>query len=373
VDKLSIGATYICAMGPRSAASPEDRSVYCWGDATNFRLGRSASGTVAASSALEVTQAVQAIDIASGDNASCALAQPSGTYRMFCWGNSAELLGAIGGRIVQYEMPTGRVPASVSVGLAHACVTFNDGKVRCWGLSSRLATGYPYHSSGASLNEAQALTVPVRAWSSASAGDTNLTFAGGAALQAASASADKGSYSMTCVLQGNSGTSANAVACFGAARASEERGNHGLLGHCWGARNASEVTTPGSCSTTGINYADSVGTATDLGAMPPVTLSWASGDRTEELETGTDFACARSAAGSVRCWGRASSNRLGSAISTWGSLPVATFNASGADRATDIALGETFGCMVLDHYRLRCWGTLAVPAALNTYDGRTSP
>jgi hypothetical protein len=365
VEKLAIGETHVCALG-RVAGEPTHRGVSCWGNALNHRLGASLLGTRDASMAYRVSVPNTVMDVSSTRALTCAVS----TSGLHCWGASNVTNERLLGAAVAESGPVhfalgGLAPIGVSVGAEHACVTGTTGSVRCWGDPSRGAVGAAGASEVDLLNLTQGIS-----WSSSSALNARIN---GQSLNAQAARAGRGGLDMTCLLQGPSGSAAHQVACFGASDTAEFDGNQPNLGLCYTRASPSGAASGSStCAASGTNFPVLVGTTADLQALPALPLAWGSGEHAVQLEMGGDFGCARSNLGTVRCWGRATDQRLGPASpATRASIPVTAYSApTASDLATDLALGDLGGCVVVDSYRLRCWGGLAPPAAASTYDGR---
>ncbi|MDO4781243.1 MAG: hypothetical protein Q4A34_02540 [Candidatus Saccharibacteria bacterium] len=126
--------------------------AYCWGDGGAGRLGngspdhRSVPTPVAQG---EVPVGVRFIQIAAGNEHTCALASDS---RAYCWGNGSDgRLGNNGGGpnsptptpVAQGEVPVGVRFTQIAAGESHTCALASDGRTYCWGRNeySQLGTG----------------------------------------------------------------------------------------------------------------------------------------------------------------------------------------------------------------------------------------
>ncbi len=223
----------------------------------------------------------------------------------------------------------------VSAGFAHACARTADGAVYCWGLNGSGETGGSKHFEA---ND-RALALPERV----------------PGLRATRVVAGKAA---SCAL-----TTAGVVECWGAPVTEAQEPNGGT----------ERVAIPGVDHATDLD-----GNARAFCAVQDEeVLCWghtymlfAERDRqyarvpvrvgvggARRVRVGSSHACALTKAGTVECWGYGSSGQLGRVIGAdaqEGPAPV-----EGLGRASDVFVGHTTGCAVLERGRIDCWGSWA--------------
>ncbi|MGB0730354.1 MAG: RCC1 domain-containing protein, partial [Ilumatobacteraceae bacterium] len=137
-----------------SCALLSNGSVKCWGFGANGELGLvtlSALGDDAGEMgndlpAVELGGGVTALDVAAGQNHSCALLS-NGLVK--CWGantlgqlglgdlnNRGDEAGEMGDDLPVVELGTDRKAVALSAGSFHTCVILDDGATKCWGYNA---------------------------------------------------------------------------------------------------------------------------------------------------------------------------------------------------------------------------------------------
>ena len=142
--RVSAGYKHTCAV-----KTSDESKVFCWGDASDGRLGiNSSSGDkkrgllvkgVGNSGNLKNIAQVTA-----GEQHTCALDKNN---KVFCWGEGDN--GRLGqssnsNSLVPVEVPNGGfsgTPIQISAGAAHTCVVVDNGEVNCWGHSNKYQIG----------------------------------------------------------------------------------------------------------------------------------------------------------------------------------------------------------------------------------------
>ena len=129
---VSAGQGHTCAI-------TTDRSLYCWGDNTQFQAGVPSAVSVSLPAA--VAPALQFIDVGAGATHTCAVRTNGVVY---CWGEGT--LGALGtGDTTSSVIPApvaGSVHfARVRAGRLVSCAIATDGFLWCWGAEWESASG----------------------------------------------------------------------------------------------------------------------------------------------------------------------------------------------------------------------------------------
>jgi cysteine-rich repeat protein len=194
------------------------------------------------------------------------------------------------------------IPGRLALGIAHTCVLSGDGAIRCWGGGDHGQLGY------GNTNDIGDNEIP--AW----AGTVDV---GSTVIQAAA-----GSYH-TCVLLVN-----GAVRCWGL-------GIYGQLGY---------------------------GNTNDIGAdeAPVSAGSVDIGGTVIQLAAGLSHTCALLNTGTVHCWGRGDSGRLGYGNTIHVGDNEAPASAGIVDvggTVTQLAAGSYHTCALMDTGAVRCWGS----------------
>ena len=142
--RVSAGYKHTCAV-----KSSDQGKVYCWGDASDGRLGiNSSSGDKKRGllvKGVENSGNLKNIaQVTAGGKHTCALAKDN---KVFCWGKGGN------GRLGQTDYDNSLVPVEInydfygtplqiSAGAAHTCVvTAPQGLVSCWGDSNKKQIG----------------------------------------------------------------------------------------------------------------------------------------------------------------------------------------------------------------------------------------
>ena len=142
---VSAGDEHTCAIAHRSGGG---RATYCWGDASDGKLGNnSESGSYDTPQEVVGNLAVMNADeLTTGTHHTCAIAS-SVDHETYCWGRGAR--GRLGNgtednRPVPRRISSGDDPAggggenhdnhiSVAAGDSHSCAVHEEGSIFCWG------------------------------------------------------------------------------------------------------------------------------------------------------------------------------------------------------------------------------------------------
>ena len=293
----------------------EGGRVRCWGINNQGQLGYGNTDNVGdnetPASVGDVMLPGPVVSLASGDQHTCARTAPGAEF--LCWG--AGFGGLLGygntNNIGDDEFPSALGPVDVggdvqhvTVGGSHSCAITVSGTVICWGQAGGGQLGYA-NSNNIGDNE-----LPV------AAGPVNI----GAAINDVSAG-----IGHTCAIQSN-----------GAVR-------------CWGNGGAGQL---------GYGNTNNIGLTQTPAAAPGAPLDF--GVDATEVGAGLSHTCALFTNGDVRCWG---ANNLGQAgvgdVNPIGSTMPATMGvpADLGAPAVDIAVGDNHTCALLDNGEFRCWGS----------------
>jgi cysteine-rich repeat protein len=284
--------------------------VYCWGEASDFQLASGDLVPQLVPGAAIGVPAVDLVDIVAGGRGACVV---SATNQRWCWGYSEE--GQLGiapffqlePDPVLFSGPVSAVALDAPQYRGVICGVLLDGTVECAGdgtLVSAAVTGAAGYFEPISYH----LTVPTPLPLVAGVGQVGM---GDGFICAA--------------------TAANV--------------------QCWG-NNSSRQLGQGGASTVDI-----------LTPVPVMGLG-----PVNELEVGTQFACARTG-GTVQCWGENGNSQTGEGVTTTDqSLPVTVM---GLADATDIELGQDHACALRATGVVSCWGDDAV-GQLGDDDGNTA-
>jgi alpha-tubulin suppressor-like RCC1 family protein len=356
--QLVAGNAHSCAL--------DDDGVKCWGSNSSQQSA--------------VPPLRNPRQITAGTNHTCALDDDG----VKCWGNNTSL---------QTTVPAGlREPKAVAVGGSHSCAIDADG-VKCWGKNTNGQATPPVlrNPMQISLGDAHSCAVDesgVVCWGLNTSQQTTVP-----PLRLPSQVV--GGASHTCALD------ADGVKCWGSNFANQatvpplHRPSFIAAGRshtcaiddddvvCWGSNTSGQVTSPADLELVGRhacvvaqdglrcagdNERGQLGVGSDVDRIVAFNAT-ASSDLgaafgvPAQIAIGAGFACARSAAGAVKCWGKNTRGQLGlgdtrdrgAAPAEMGdALPSLRFD--GASPAKKIALGQDHACAIDGPGQLWCWG-----------------
>jgi alpha-tubulin suppressor-like RCC1 family protein/alpha-beta hydrolase superfamily lysophospholipase len=353
---IGLGTSHACAR-------LSDSTVKCWGKNDVGQLG---NGTATnASTPTTVSTIDDALEVAPGGAFTCAYRAGGGIQ---CWGSNdhAELL--------QGTAPTQSFPiliqpntltraADVVGGLAHTCILWETGAVKCWGANDKgqlgngttTASSTPVDVVGITTATAIAAGIShtcvllsdstVKCWGDnsnleAGVGDTGCIPIFGCSHPApaivTTPTTVSGISTATQIGLGGRHSCArladSTIKCWG-------RNKQGELGN----NSTNDSATPVTVS--GINNATAVAGGGDAVAD---NSSWFGGT------VGTSHTCALLSTGGVKCWGRNNYGQLGNGNTSDASTPVAVSGLSSG--ATALALGMYSSCAVVSGGAVKCWG-----------------
>ncbi|MCX6129968.1 MAG: hypothetical protein NTX25_13015, partial [Proteobacteria bacterium] len=138
---LSLGAYHSCAL-------LDDYSVKCWGNNSEAQLGYTDKVQRAspAINPLFFGGAQKVLSLVSGDYHSCAILDD---MSLRCWGRNTDGQLGLGDTAPHLALAESKLsfaeglhPQSLTAGLSHTCVLFDDGSVQCWGQNDEGQLGY---------------------------------------------------------------------------------------------------------------------------------------------------------------------------------------------------------------------------------------
>ncbi len=352
------GVFQIDTGGAHACAHLYTNRLKCWGEGTNGELGNGLTGAGASSAtprtvldhyepyAKYVPYLEGVAQVSAGGIHTCAYLTWSDPLPYRCWGGNAS--GQLGDGVVTggahaqavaaddkpYPNPVGNILsfggpplAKVAAGDHHTCALTSAGAVLCWGWNSQGELGdgtttdsaEPVHVTGldsgvvslsAGVQYSCALTAAggVKCWGSVVHSNTPVDIPG---LTSGVIEMDSGDDGHVCVL-----TSVGGVKCWGS-------NAYGQLGN---------------------------NTTTDQSS--PVDVSNLT-SQVIGISMGSNFSCALTSSGAVKCWGKNDYGQLGNMSSTNSSIPVDVYGLGGG--VIGLAAGGFHSCALLPS-SLKCWG-----------------
>ncbi len=310
---LALGAFHTCA-------GFADGSLRCWG--TGRYIGSGDDETIGDDEAAHVAGDVDiggsVLQVTANWYHTCTLLD-SGNLRCFGTGlggrlgyGNTEWIGDDESPASAGNVSVGGQVSQVSAGTDHTCVCYDNGKVRCWGRNDSWQLGY---ASSEPIGDSEPPT---------SAGYVDV---GGFVVQVAAG------YAHTCALldDGN-------VRCWG-------RADGGMLGYV-DEETIGDDETPAEAGNVDI------------------------GGKATQIVAGMFHTCALLEGGNVRCWGRATTNFIGSngmvgaGMLGYGNTenigdtetPASAGNVDVGGSVVELAAGAFGTCALLTTGNVRCWG-----------------
>ena len=381
---ITVGNLHACAL-------LDDRTVRCWGEGDDGRLGLGGTAD-RGDGAGEMGDSLPEVDLGSaartatavtaGGEHSCALLDNG---QVKCWGRNndgqlgygdtasrSDVHGEMGDALRPVALGTGRSATALTAGADFTCAILDNATVKCWGENNagqlglgdtvdrgdgpgEMGDSLPAVDLGAGRTataiDAGAAHVCARlddattkCWGSNTngrlgLGDTNARGDAGGEMGNNLPAVDLGTgRTATSLAAGHAHTCARldnaTVKCWGL-------GTSGRLGY-------GDQTTRGSAAGQMGNNLSPV----DLGA----------GQTVVEVASGSAHTCARLTTGAVKCWGLGTLGRLGygdtlTRGSGAGEMGDALPAVDLAGTASMITAGESHTCARLDNAALRCWGS----------------
>lgn len=375
VKALGAGAGFTCAL-------MVNQTVECWGENTNGTIG-SAEPAFATSPVL-VPKLRNVAQLAVGEFESCALLD---NRTVQCWGDDRPLTP-----IRKLSNVT-----SVATGNGTSCAVLKGGTVKCWGnnVSDQLLTPNPLTASSSipvtatGLSHVRVVTLgqtngcallakgTVECW-----GDNQLqgTYYGGptqglsfypypyqvvglANVTHLSTGIGDGVSQFTCALLRDT-----SVKCWGFNYDGEL--GHGTTGNVMvptsvvGVANATQISAgadhtcalllTGSIDCWGLDMFGELGNGARADSAKPLTVPGVSG--ATEVSAGEFDTCGLLGGGTVKCWGLNAQGELGDGHISTPPLRPGPVLVTGLSNATQISVGWTSACALLNSGTVKCWG-----------------
>ena len=327
---VAVGSAHFCAR-------KRDGTLWCWG---GNRAGQLGDGTtVSRSTPGQVTAVGATLDLAVSNGVTCAV-QSGGTLR--CWGDND--FGQLGIGVTSAQ-PTPRAVANLGTSVAQLaagadffCARRTDGGVACWGIDP---ASQPGDGSGSivcqpSPLEVAALARPVTQVAGGDEGSCALSTDGqvwcwGWVSNAA------GGFELRAVPFQVPGLPATIVEVAVGSSHACALANDGTL-WCWGRNDNGQLGDE-----TNAFFSEA-----------PVQVSTL-GPTVAEVATGGTHTCARTADGTLWCWGSNDSGQLGDGTTDDRAIPLPVTSLGAKVRQVS-ASPWSHTCAVLDDGTAWCWG-----------------
>ena len=314
--------------------------VQCWGSNSAGQLG---DGTTTSSSTpVVVDNLSNAIAVSAGNIHTCALLQ---NREVKCWGNGES--GKLGDGLELDSLTPVTVSGlsnvvAISAGRDHTCALLNTGGVKCWGYNIYGQLGNETSNDSLTPADVSDLSSGVIAISAGDGHTCALLDPGGVMCWGLGALGRLGDGSE---VSSSAPISVSGLGSGVTAISAGEQHTCALLSDgtvkCWGDNEFGEL---------GDGNVDAI-------AATPVSVIDLSG--VTAISVGDDHTCALISSGGVKCWGRASSGRLGNGSLVNRLYPVdVKVELDGADLlgVNAITSGERHTCARVDFSKIKCWG-----------------
>lgn len=383
------GARQVAVYTSTACAVLEDDTVWCWGHNTYGQLG---IGSDLVGAVVDVPLTETASQLTLSDQGACAL----GASGVWCWGSDGSRDGAYpnlepmtdvaqvvrgqqqycarksDGSVTCWGERRGctQTPEDIQTQLypianldgttasatdlaaaaESVCAVLSDGRVWCWGESSRAQLGAVVDGSifkdACDPVEVTGLAGPVASIVAAHDGYCVLLQSGAVQCWGRGYIVGNGgtAESRTAAdVVGLDGTTQSAVQVFGGYEDICAQLTTGEL-WCWGRNDTGQVGIFGDFS-----QKTSPQNALELNALSPSPSAYQSAD---------GHACVLDQSGAAHCWGDNSVGQLATGDTTFRASPVASAEIDGVARsALELGAGQYFTCARLDSGSVRCWGS----------------
>jgi len=332
--------TSLAVAEKHSCGVTTEGALYCWGSNEFGQLGDDTLGH-RLSPTREATGASDWESVSAGDRHTCGVKADGSLY---CWGRRTE--GQLGTGGAGYDPPR-RTPervtggaegwVSVAAGGSHTCGVKTDGSLYCWGSNGggRLGDGTTGERRTPTREASRADD-----WASVSAGDEHTC-------------AVKTDGSLHCWGRNAAGQLGDGTTADRRTPTQETSGASDWASVAAGWRHTCGVKTDGSLHCWGRNTADQLGDGTTVDRRAPTreasgAAHWAS------VSAGWRHSCGVKTDGSLHCWGRNVSGKLGDGTTTNRATPSP--ETSGATDWVWVGAGERHTCGLKEDGSIHCWG-----------------
>lgn len=346
LTSITAGNHFTCGLDDAGAA-------WCWGSNANGVLGIGDVSVASSHVPMAVAGGRTFTSLDAGERFACAIDE---TKQLYCWGSNRS--GALGTTTAETcrGAPCASAPiasagalrfTSVDGGLMNACGVATDGNTYCWGWDDHHQGGDGIASTGPTP---QAVATPpyLVDVDAGTVGACGLDSAGDAYCWSgwflAYGWLGTGSYDRSStpvpVTGGHTfrtieSADANNIFWF---NCGIEDGGEAL---CWGSNFYGQLGTEQALDSCGLFY----GTPHSCSATP---LAVAGGHSWQELDLGLGYACGRSTADEIYCWGNNANGTLGDGTTTSRPLPApVTWNGSASGAETN-AIAADAGATAID-------------------------
>ncbi len=331
ITAITSGANHVCAVTTVGG-------IKCWGNNTEGQLGDgTTNGRRIPGDVSGLTSGVQSI--AAGLGHTCALTTSGGTK---CWGRNYE--GQLGDGTTNLRV----APVAVS-GLAsgvqaiaaskyHTCAVLTGGGLKCWGANLYGELGNGFTTNRSTPSDVSSLPSGVAAIAAGYAHTCAVTTAGG----------------LKCWGVNDIGQLGDGTTNARANPADVTSLTSGVQNVSAGVNHTCALTTGGGVQCWGANNAGQLGDGTTTNHMLPAVVSGlASG--VKAIAAGYYHTCALLTSGGVKCWGVNDHGQLGDGTITISrTIPVAVSGLTSGVQT--IAVGADHACAVTASGGLKCWG-----------------
>jgi alpha-tubulin suppressor-like RCC1 family protein len=348
-------ADIVALTGSNSHACALERSggVKCWGRNALGALGNAAlndpsyAGGVV-TTPVQVTALSDAVQIAAGDNATCAILKTGGDVK--CWGSGSKVgpgrhVPSASSQRVSYPVDVPNVTNAIRLSMSRnmSCANLADGSVKCWGI------GLYGQSSTTGVAETATVLTGINNVTSLSLGDSHAcalktdgtVSCWGNYYWFAKLDADATQTAPTAILDGTGAALSNVMAIssgWGHTCAAKEDGSV----YCWGWNGQGQLGDGLLID----RVAASPALTSNIGE-PAVAMS------SSAIALGAATTCAVKSNKDLTCWGSGSKGTLADGTNTPISLPTTNALNNGYSQLT---LGSFHGCAVNAAGNVVCWG-----------------
>lgn len=323
------GALHVSAGFSHACAVMATGAVRCWGRDEYGELGDDAN-KVAKNGSVEVAGLTDAVDVAAGQDFTCARDTSGDVY---CWGTNyhGELGQGPSGPPTMDHTPRPTpllvsLPApavAITAGFGHACAVLDSGAVYCWGRGDSGQLGYgglPYVSPiprlVAQINDAVAVAAGTEHTCARLSGGTMKCWGSNTSSQLGTGQTPQQLYRSTTpvsVLTSAGGPALADVVTMSTGGNTTCAANGSGEGFCWGFNQYGQVGN----GLSGNGQKESL----------PVAILESPGSALQgvvTVEVGAIHACARLTDGTARCWGTRNAGAVGDGSGLVTSMPFAT-------------------------------------------------